>query len=82
MLACALTHGASKYGRDNFKQGHQWSRCLDAALRHIYHFASGEDCDQESKINHIGHALASLAMLAYHSVHHPHLDDRKGPKPP
>jgi hypothetical protein len=79
-MARGFEHGAAKYGRNNFKKGHKWSRCLDAAMRHITAFAHGEDLDPDSGNNHIAHALCSLAMLAYHLEHHQDLDDRGGDK--
>lgn len=80
MMARAFEYGANKYSRNNFKKGHEWTRCIDAALRHIMAFAHGEDLDPDSQNNHISHALASLAMLSYHMKHYPELDDRNGKK--
>lgn len=74
-MAKALAYGAQKYGRNNFKRGHAYSRVLDAALRHLNAMASGELIDAESGNTHLSHALASLAMLAYHVAHHPNLND-------
>lgn len=75
LLARAMEYGAFKYGRNNYKAGHRWSQCVDAALRHIAAFAHGEPSDPESGHSHIAHALASLAMLAYHIKYHPELND-------
>ena len=75
LLAQALAYGADKYGRNNFKKGHAWSRTLDAALRHLSAIAAGEFTDSESGNPHLSHALASLAMLAHAMKHHPSLDD-------
>jgi hypothetical protein len=33
--AQVFAHGAEKYGRNNYKKGMDWSRVLDAALRHV-----------------------------------------------
>lgn len=74
-IANAMEYGADKYGRHNYRRGHRWSRCLDAALRHLYAMAGGEEIDQESGNPHLGHAMASLAMLSYHVKHHPDLND-------
>jgi Domain of unknown function (DUF5664) len=76
-MARAFEYGMKKYGRNNFKKGHAWTRCIDATLRHTMAFSHGEDNDPESGYSHIAHALASLAMLSYHMVNHPELDDRK-----
>lgn len=76
MCAEALAYGAVKYSADGFKSGMKHRRILNAALRHIYKYADGEDTDKESGLSHISHALASLCMLAYHLQNHPNLDDR------
>jgi hypothetical protein len=74
-IASAMAYGAAKYGKNNYKLGHKWSRCLDAALRHLYALAHGEEIDPESGNTHLSHALASLSMLSYHIKHHPDLND-------
>lgn len=74
--AHALGFGAEKYSRHGFRAGLKHSRLIDAALRHILKHADGEDLDSESGVTHIGHAIASLAMLAYMVAHKPELDDR------
>lgn len=76
LTAKSLGYGAQKYSRGNFKGGLAHTRLLDAALRHINQYASGENLDPESRESHIGHALASLSMLAYMMKHRPDLDDR------
>lgn len=75
LIAQVMEFGAKKYSRNNFKLGHKWSRCLDAALRHLMAFAHGEENDPESGLSHIGHCMASLSMLSYHIKHHPDLND-------
>ena len=78
----ALAYGASKYGADNFKEGMQIRRSLAAALRHIYQFLDGENIDAESGCNHLGNAMASLAMACYTLENRPEFDDRYvKPKP-
>lgn len=75
-MAKAFTYGASKYSEHNFKSGIKYSRLLDAAMRHLLAFNSGEDTDFESKNNHLGHALASIAMLTYMTYNKKDMDDR------
>jgi len=75
-MAIAFTYGANKYAADNFKNGVAYRRLLDAALRHILAISNNEDEDSESGNTHIGHALASLAMLAYMMKNRPEFDDR------
>lgn len=75
-MAQAFAFGANKYGRFNFTKGLAVSRCLDAAMRHITASAWGEKNDPESSLDHLSHALASLAMAMYNINNHPELDDR------
>lgn len=72
----AFTYGARKYEADNFREGLAVRRQLAAALRHIFQLLNEGDIDKESGCQHIGSALASLAMAAYTIKHHPDLDDR------
>jgi hypothetical protein len=77
--AKAFTYGANKYGVHNFKKGLEWSRLIDAALRHVYAFKDGEDLDTESGCNHLGNAIANLAMLLDQFESRKDLDDRYKP---
>ena len=61
--ALVLKFGAEKYGRDNWKQGMDYTRLLDAAMRHIIQFTDGEDLDPESGLSHLAHARCSLGFL-------------------
>lgn len=74
-MAKAFTYGANKYGADNFKNGIAYRRLLDAAMRHILAISAGEEIDPESGNSHVGHAMASLAMLAYMMAHKPENND-------
>ena len=74
--AKALAFGANKYGRYNFRDGIEYSRLIDAAMRHILAFSDGEDIDEESLCNHIGNARANLGMLLYMVKNKPEMDDR------
>ncbi len=60
--ARALMFGEKKYGRYNYTQGFESSRLTAAALRHIYAYIAGDDVDSESRLLHLGHARACLAM--------------------
>lgn len=75
-LGHALTYGEGKYGTHNYKEGINLSILLDAALRHINQFNHGENIDAESGNNHLGHALASLAMAVDTFYNRPEFDDR------
>ena len=75
LAAYAMKYGAVKYGKYNYQGGMEWSRPLDAALRHIYEIANGRFKDQESTHDHLGHAIASLSMLAYYYVNKVGIND-------
>ena len=71
-----LDFGAYKYGRHNWRQGLEWSRIIDAVLRHIHAFNNGEDLDPETGFSHIAHARAGLGFLLEYLETHKELDDR------
>ena len=64
--ACAevMRFGAEKYTRDNWRGGFEDSRLIDASLRHLTALMNGEREDPESGLNHVGHAIFSLMVLA------------------
>jgi hypothetical protein len=62
-MARAFMHGEKKYGRDNYRGGMASHRFIAAAMRHLLAWRDGEDSDPESGYSHLGHALASIAML-------------------
>lgn len=74
--AKAMEFGKGKYGRNNYKGGMDWTRLLDACLRHTYAFINKEDNDPESKLNHLYHAKANLGMLIYFYENKLGKDDR------
>lgn len=63
--AKALMFGEKKYGRYNYTGGFEVSRLTSAALRHIYSYNNGHTLDDESRLHHLGHARACLAMLLH-----------------
>lgn len=64
MGAIGLLDGALKYGRANWRaSGVRASIYVDAARRHIGRWFEGEDCDPDSGLPHLAHALACLAIL-------------------
>ena len=74
--AKALSLGKAKYGLHNYKGGFEYTRLLDAALRHIHAFKDGENLDQESLASHLGHARACLAFLIDMEEHKYGIDNR------
>lgn len=61
-----LEYGAIKYQPDNWKhvEDHE-RRYYDAAMRHIEAWLQGENNDPESKLPHLGHAVACLLYLMW-----------------
>lgn len=62
-LAMAMEYGEKKYGRNNWKKGMEWSRLIDAALRHGLASMGRQKTDEESGNTHAAHMLASVHML-------------------
>lgn len=75
-IAMVLAFGAQKYDAHNWRKGIAYSRLIDAALRHLYAFADGEDLDPESGLPHIAHAGCCIVFLLGMMNAHPELDDR------
>ncbi len=76
-LGVAMLEGARKYGRHNYRiAGVRASVYVDAAKGHIDQWWEGEDTDEESKLNHIIKAIASLAVLRDAMIHDKWVDDR------
>lgn len=61
--AKVLAFGAAKYSTHNWRKGMDFSRLMDACLRHVYAFADGEDLDKETGLSHLAHARCCLAFL-------------------
>lgn len=78
-LGGALTYGEDHYGTHNWRQGIKVSYLLDAAIRHIFQFSEGEDIDGPSQNNHLGNAMANLAMAIEMVKNKPEFDDRFKP---
>ena len=74
--ARAMGFGAKKYGRFNYRGGMDWSRLIDASLRHITAFNAGENDDSESGLPHLAHARACLGMLLDYIENNLGTDDR------
>jgi len=76
-LGVAMLEGARKYGRHNYRvAGVRASVYIDAAKGHIDQWWEGEDLDDESKLNHIIKAMASLAVLRDAMIQDKWVDDR------
>lgn len=64
-LAKVLTHGATKYGDNNWKQCKELERLWGGVFRHIQAHRMGETKDPDSGHLHLEHALCSLMMIFY-----------------
>lgn len=62
-IAEVFQYGANKYGKNNYRKGMQYSRLIDAAMRHLVAFADREDVDSESGLSHLAHCATNLCML-------------------
>lgn len=66
-----LTIGAMKYDRNNWRLVPDASRrYFNAAQRHIWAMARGENVDEESGIHHAAHAICCLLFLMEHGLGH------------
>lgn len=81
-IAQVLAFGKGKYGAHNWRGGIAYSRLLDAALRHLYAIADGEDLDQETGLPHAAHAGCCIMFLLRMMRDRPELDDRFAPGDP
>lgn len=75
-MAKAFTHGETKYGTFNYKEGIKITYLLDAAMRHITQFLDGENIDQDSQCLHLENAMAGLAMAIDMYYNKSEMDDR------
>lgn len=76
--AKVMAYGVHKYGTHNWRAGMDFSRLMDAALRHVYAFADGEDFDKETGLSHLAHARCCLAFLLEYQGKRLGKDDRFG----
>ncbi|MEM8626970.1 MAG: dATP/dGTP diphosphohydrolase domain-containing protein [Pseudomonadota bacterium] len=75
-VARVMQVGKEKYGRDNWAQGADWTRYLDAMQRHIWAFQAGEDNDPETGLSHMGHAACNALFLTAYALRQIGCDDR------
>jgi hypothetical protein len=77
MGAHAMMDGAGKYGAYNWRHkdvvAHIYS---DAAQRHILEWFEGEELANDSKVHHLGHAIACCAILLDAQANGNLIDDR------
>lgn len=65
-LVDVLDYGARKYAARNWERGMLYSRVYDANVRHLTSWWQGEECDAESGLHHLAHAMCcTMFLLAY-----------------
>jgi hypothetical protein len=75
--AKAMMNGAGKYGPYNWREKNvAASIYIDAALRHLLAWFDGEEVADDSKVHHLGHALACCAILLDAQENGKMIDDR------
>lgn len=76
-MGAAMSDGASKYGRFNWRDTSVTASVFyDAMMRHLTAWYNGEDCADDSHVDHLGHIMASCAILLDAQVHGVFNDDR------
>ena len=61
-VVLVLTHGAEKYGDENWRKG-ATDRYFAAAMRHLWAWWRGEETDAESGLSHLAHAACCVLFL-------------------
>ena len=76
-LGQAMTDGANKYGRFNWREtGSTVSVFVDALARHLLGYYVGEDHAKDSRVHHLAHLMAGAAILLDAELHGVLKDDR------
>lgn len=75
-LGQVLTHGAKKYGDNNWKNGLKLTRIAGALLRHWFQSCLGEKNDKESGLPHTWHVLCNAMFIVWMEKNKPDMDDR------
>lgn len=75
--ARAFSFGIAKgYAPHNWRKGIPLSEIYDALQRHLTAWNEGENIASDSKLSHLDHAGACIAMLMTTLKNNPELDDR------
>jgi hypothetical protein len=74
--ADVLAFGTKKYGKHNWRGGMEWSRLVDACLRHLTSWNEGENTDPETGYSHLAHARCCLGFLLEYEQKGLGTDDR------
>ena len=79
-VAKVATMGAKKYGAYNWLKGMQWTRLMDAGMRHDVEWLERNDTDDESGFNHLAHSIINRLFLLEYQLKNLGEDDRHGSK--
>ena len=71
-----LEMGAEKYAPYNWTKGMPVTEISESLLRHMFSFLEGENFDNESKIENLGHIMCNCMFLIYMMREKPEFDDR------
>jgi hypothetical protein len=75
--AMAMMDGAQKYGPYNWRAKDVLASIyVDAIMRHLADWFEGEEVAGDSKVHHLGHAIACCAILLDAQAHGNLIDDR------
>lgn len=69
-------YGKRKYASWNWAKGMDWSIPMACLMRHLAAWQRGEECDHESGLPHLAHAMCNLRMLTLYAKTYPEGDDR------
>jgi hypothetical protein len=76
-VARVLMFGSKKYAPWNWAKGGPWSTAFDCAMRHMLKFwYCRDECDDESKLHHLDHAICNLLFLRHYTLSYMEGDDR------
>jgi hypothetical protein len=79
-VAKVLMFGAVKYEAYNWEKGISYTRCFNAALRHIWSWMWGEKKDHETGLHHLAHAMCCIMFLLHYELNpnmYRHFDNRR-----
>lgn len=74
--------GAKKYAPNNWRKGMPITQPLNAAMRHLTAFMTGQDLDPETQESHLDHLICCIRMAQNTMKYYPKLDDRNKWEPP
>lgn len=76
-LGQAMADGKKKYGLVNWRHDPvTMSVYFNAAMRHLWSFWDGEECDPKTEVHHLGYVMACCAIIIDASVMLKITDDR------